>query len=353
MKFDLLNASEYDRWNLFVEQHPRGTIYHLSYWKDVIERSFKHIKGQVIPVWSDGMGDIVAGLPVYFVRSYFTGNRLVSAPFALHCEPLVSGQPDMEMIVTALMNYYKESKSDYIELRATTPQSLLAKSNFAVSELYKTHNLALDRPPEQLLKSFHKNAARTLRKALKSDIGLKRGTHEADLLVFYRMLIDSRKRLGLPPIPYKFFKALWDVFKPMGKLDLLLAVADGEPAAAKLLLKHGDTVFFEYGCDVLKHRKLGVNHFLEWEAINLACAEGYKNYSFGRTSIHNRGLLTYKKRWGTAENGLPKFFFPASYCRSDERRESSIKYLLARKVFERAPHKISSILGSFLYRHMG
>ncbi len=342
-----------DDWNIFVQRHPLGTIYHTSEWMDVIEQSFKHITGYLITI-RNKRGEIIGGLPVYFVNSWLIGRRLVSAPFALYCDPLLSDPSDLDLIFAALMDLYKSSKSRYIELRAaTTIQSNLIKLNFAVSRSYKTHNLKLDQPPEHLLKYFHRNTACSLRRAFKSNIGLRYGEKESDLLIFYRMLRNSRKRIGLPPIPYKFFKTLWDVFKPLGKLDLLLAVADGEFGASKLLLKHRDTVFFEYGCDVIEFRKRRINHFLEWEAIKMAYAQGYRKYNFGRTSITNHGLLDYKKRWGSKESDLPKFIFPKSYGKRHQTPELSLKYRIARKVFKKVPRNIAMILGEFLYRHMG
>ncbi len=351
MRTAFIEASDFGRWDAFVDGHARGAVYHLSCWKDVLERSFGHIRGRIIAVW-DG-DQVVAGLPVYLVKSLVTGRRLVSAPFALVCDPLITHTTDMDAILEALMDLYRSSRCAYFELRAAAPQPLLPRAGFGCSKLYRTHNLHLDRPPEQLAASFHKNAARSLRRALKSGIELKHGRDKDDLAVFYRMLMDSRKRMGLPTIPRRYFEALWDVFRPRGQLDLLLAVVDGVPAAGKLLLKQGDTVFFEYGCDVLQYRRLRVNHFLEWKAIEQSREEGYRNYNFGRTSIHNRGLLQYKRRWGTDESELLKFYFPASYGARDEMLESSRKYGIARKIFQNAPKGLSQVLGGLFYRFMG
>lgn len=342
---------EYDRWNAFVGRHPLGTIYHLSYWKDILERSFRHIRGKIIAVRAKGR--IVGGLPVYLVRSLVTGKRLVSAPFALVCDPLATADADMAVIIETIRDLYHSSRSGYIEVRSAAPQSLFPKAGFADSKAYRIHNLVLDKPPEKLLASFHKNAVRSLRRALKSNIELKHARTEGDLAVFYRMLMDSRTRMGLPPIPYRFFKAMWEVLKPRGQIDLMLALVDGAPAAGKLLLKHGDTVYFEYGCDVSEYRRLRVNHFLEWKAIETACAQGFRNYNFGRTSVHNRGLLDYKRRWGTRESSLLKFYYPASCCARDELLESSKKYQIARRVFQEAPRRIAWLLGDLIYRHMG
>lgn len=153
--------------------------------------------------------------------------------------------------------------------------------------------------PEELTRRFHKNAVRIpIAKAVKSGLEVRHGKTEHDISCFYRIFSSSRKRHGLPPIPYIYFKSLWDVFGTSGNLTVLSAVYKEKTVAVSLLLKFKDSVTVEFGCDLIEYRKLCPNHFLDWKAIQLACDEGFKLFSFGRTSPNNKGLMTYKERWG-------------------------------------------------------
>ena len=74
------------RWDKFVESHPYGWLCHLSGWKKVLEKSFSHMRGYY-PVLLNG-SEIKAAMPIFQVKSWLTGQRLVSIPFASLCDPL-------------------------------------------------------------------------------------------------------------------------------------------------------------------------------------------------------------------------------------------------------------------------
>ena len=78
-----------ERWDKFVENHNWGWLCHLAGWKQVLEKSFKHMKGYFLVLLNNRKKHIKAALPVYQVKSWMTGNKLVSIPFATLSDPLV------------------------------------------------------------------------------------------------------------------------------------------------------------------------------------------------------------------------------------------------------------------------
>ena len=65
------------RWDTFVKKHPFRWLSHLSAWKQVLEMSFKHIRGHFLAIRDYDSNRVVAGLPVYTVKVWLTGNKLV------------------------------------------------------------------------------------------------------------------------------------------------------------------------------------------------------------------------------------------------------------------------------------
>jgi hypothetical protein len=349
-----LTPDDMPQWDVFVRQHPAGSVYHLSGWKKVLEKSFSHIQGNILAVRDDRSREILAGLPVYTVRSRLTGNRLVSAPFALYCDPLMSSPEHTAMIMPPLFALYERVKASHIEIRTAKPAAVTDARQFKASCFYKHHFLPLDGTPEQLKKRFHKNAVRIpIAKAVSCGLEVRCGKSEQDIACFYRIFSRSRKRQGLPPIPYIYFKSLWDVFGSSGQLTLLLALYKGNPVAVSLLLKFREAVTVEFGCDLIEYRRLCPNHFLDWEAIQLACREGFKLFSFGRTSPRNTGLMTYKERWGTRVEDLVQYFYPESFADTGEEKESSWQYRLIRTICRKAPDPLFQMIGKCIYRHLG
>ena len=64
-----------------------------------------------------------AGLPVYEVRSWLTGNRLVAAPFATLCDPLVSGPEDLGLLLDKVMQTARDRRSKHVEISRQIEQT--------------------------------------------------------------------------------------------------------------------------------------------------------------------------------------------------------------------------------------
>jgi lipid II:glycine glycyltransferase (peptidoglycan interpeptide bridge formation enzyme) len=216
------------------------------------------------------------------------------------------------------------------------------------------HFLKLDLPPAILLRKFHKKAVRVLiLKAIRNNFLLRTAETEKDVLEFYRIYHTARRRIGLPSIPYAFFRNLWDVFHPSGRMQVIMGVLDHQVAGASILLKFKDWVHIEYGHDLFEYRKLCVNQFLDWEAIKLACRENFNFVSFGRTALNNTGLISYKDHWGTTAERLLTHYYPEGGGVADKAKEASWQYRFTRQLCARSPLPIYNLISAFVYRHLG
>ncbi|MBW1899518.1 MAG: hypothetical protein JRI61_10725, partial [Deltaproteobacteria bacterium] len=202
-KIRWLQSSDMPLWDSFVGKHPYGTIYHLSSWKSLVERSFKHIEGHFAALFTDDSNEILAGIPVYAIRSRFTGNRIVSIPFATLCDPLISSADEMRQFLPFLIDIYKKNNASNIEIRTRQSTALTSLESLGRNDFYYHHYLVLDRADDVLLKSFHKNAVQiSIVKAKRNNLQLGFARDDSDLSVFFDIFAKSRKRLGLPLTPY-------------------------------------------------------------------------------------------------------------------------------------------------------
>ena len=77
------------RWSELVERHPHASVFHTAAWLQSLQRTYGY---QPIAFTTSAPGTPLAdGVVMCKVRSWLTGRRLVSLPFADHCEPLVAG----------------------------------------------------------------------------------------------------------------------------------------------------------------------------------------------------------------------------------------------------------------------
>ena len=351
-KITLIDPLEDPRWDGFVENHPYGWIHHLSGWKTCLEKSFGHLKGYYF-ARLDGEGkNIIAGLPVFYVKSWLTGKRLVSIPFATLCDPLISNSNDLELLFDSVLDLSKKHNISYIQIRTNLSTALIEKGLFGISNHYKNHYLLLDTELDDLKMTFHRKVRQSLNRANRSNLRIKVAENESDLAIFYKLYGMSRKRNGLPFFPFIFFKTLWGIFYPK-KIKLILIEKDEKAIAGVLYFTFKNRVSLEYGGWDRKYSKICPNHLLYWEAMKLAKNEGFEIFDFGRTSASNINLLDFKRRWGTKEVSLPQFFYPAVTAEKMDRIDASWEYRIMNGICKHTPNSFQQSLGRFCYCHLG
>ena len=350
-----IGSHQMSQWDEFVLHHPYGWFCQLSGWKDVLENSFQHIKGHFLAILDEESNKIEAGLPIYEVRSWLTGTRLVSVPFGTLCDPLISSSGEIELLNRRVLELYDQCKASYIEIRSFFSSDLIQNEEFGHCCFFKHHYIPLDSDPEKVKKSFHRTCVRQrISRALKSDLELKVGSDLSDLREFYELYSLTRKRNGVPVQPYRFFRSLWEIFGPSNNLVLLLSLHKENAVAGIILFKFKQQVSAEFAAsNITEFQQISPNHLLFWEAIKSACLEGYKVFDFGRTSPNNKSLMDFKRRWGTEVVDLPQFFYPKSATDSVLRREERWQFKTIEKLCKVMPAPFVQVLGDFCYRHMG
>jgi lipid II:glycine glycyltransferase (peptidoglycan interpeptide bridge formation enzyme) len=182
---------------------------------------------------------------------------------------------------------------------------------------------------------------------------IQTGQTENDLGKFYAIYALTRKRLGLPTQPYRFFKILWSTFAPKGQIELMLVEKGSSTVAGMLALKYRDRFSAEYAGSDEEYKSFSPNHFIFWEAIQKAHREGFRIFDFGRTPPDNPSLMDFKRRWGTTEQDLPQYYFPPRPKEEFTRRSHSRKYRLIRLICQKSHPRVCRVIDNFLYSHLG
>jgi hypothetical protein len=354
-----LSQAQESEWDTFVLKHPLGSVYHTREWKGAIEQAFLHIRGRFLVLREGGSGPIQGGLPIYRVSSWLLGSHIASVPFATVCDPLVSTLGQWEVLAPELERERDGTRSKKLEIRAVLCPEQLPPS-FESNSLFRHHALPLDRDFDNLCLRFDKQSVRQkAEKARKAGVIIEERNDKEGLVASHSLLAMTRRRLSLPPMPYRFFEAIQNNLRPE-HLKIFLAYQNAKPIACHIVLIFKDQWISEYSGNadgVIS----GVNQLLYLETIRQACAEGARRFSFGRTSIHSEGLLSYKRRWGTTEEKLTNYTLHRD--RSNNKRirvrddvspsEDSPLYMLCKQVIAKAPLPVCKMIGNFCYRHLG
>jgi len=341
------------RWDNFVATHPFGWLTHSSLWQRVLERSFSHMKGYFPALVDAESGAIRAALPVYEVKSWLTGRRLVSIPWATLSDPLILFREEFVLLAKEAQELKERLQAGHLEIRSLYTTPIINDGTFADAPSFKHHYLNLEQDIEKIRKAFHRTCERQRsNRAQQRGLSLRMGSNLADLDILYGMHKKNRKKKCLPPQPYLFFKNLWQELYPFGNVSLLIAESDGEPVATLLLLKYKERMSAEVTQINEDFRSMSPNIFLLWEAIKQGAAEGYRVFDFGRTPPSNPTLSAFKSRWGAEVSDLCCFYYPEE--KGKGLNDSYAKrYRMLQLVCRYTPEFVQPFIGRFCYRHTG
>ncbi len=332
------------RWNDLVERHPKASVFHSVEWLRALDREYGYEPIAICTSRPDGR--LTAGLPLCRVKSWLTGARLVSLPFSDHCEPLTETNDQLQAILQQLKTTVEKEKWDYFEVRPALPEAI-EHIGFRPTSSYLLHALDLSRSRDEIFRSLHKDCVqRKIRRAERESLEYESGNSEELLLKFYRLLLMTRRRHGLPPQPKSWFRQLSRSFG--NKLQFRVASQKSQPLAAIMTLKHGKTVTYKYGSSDSRWNKLGGTALLFWRTIEEAKAEGMMQFELGRSDPSNQGLIDFKDHWGTERSSMSYWRYSLRSDLGNRARKS-----LPQNLIEIAPDWALRILGNLLYPHIG
>jgi lipid II:glycine glycyltransferase (peptidoglycan interpeptide bridge formation enzyme) len=339
------------RWDEFVQGHPRASVFHSSAWLTALSSTYQY---QPIAFTTSSPGQKLENAMVFCrVESWLTGKRLVSLPFSDHCELLVDAPEEVDAIMGAVEQQSRQAQWRYIELRPLG-QFEIATSLRHTTVPYTFHQLDLGAELAVLFRNCHKDS--TQRKVLRAEregLQYREGSTEEFMEHFYRLHTITRKRHRRPPQPRKWFIKLIDCFGDA--LKIRVAFKDNRPVAAVATLRHKDTMVYKYGGSDPRFNHLGSMHLLLWAAIEEAKAAGLQRFDFGRTDADQKGLITFKKRWGSTQSDLlySRYALSEDVAHIFENSAGNWKAKMARQVLSRMQPGILSVVGRALYRHVG
>jgi lipid II:glycine glycyltransferase (peptidoglycan interpeptide bridge formation enzyme) len=344
------NLYDDNRWDNFVFNHQLGTIYHTSAWGKVLKETY-HFEPLHF-YFKKKNGELSGGAPFFLIKNRLMGKRIIALPFSDYCDPLLDDTEDVVALQRELYEFIEKENIHSIEIRVFKNQLLNGVlKKFHINTQFKTFVLPLNDSIEAIKKKFHKSCIqRPIEKAQKHNVHVRKGGTIEDLKCFYKLVLKTRKRLGVPPQPFAFFKNLWETI-PQKNLDLLIADIDHKPIGAMIFLRFKDTCIYKYGASDAGYLQYHPNHMLLWEAIKRAVEDDFKFFDFGRASVHDFGLAEFKKRWGATVCNTPYFYYPEPKGASVITNKSN-SYKLMQAFWKHCPTTLSPWLSSCIYKYM-
>jgi len=343
MKIKIVDPTCCVDWNHQIKQHFDPDIFHTSEWCQVLKLTY-NLKPAYFVVFDELQPTAI--IPLTEIKSLFTGKRAVSLPFSDFCHLLIKEPGQTEELVKKIINYGATQKWKYVELRSSS-FSFPGKP----SEIFYTHNIDLSKPSRELWSRLKDSNRRNIKKAMRYGLQVRIEKSLEALKDFYRLQVITRKRHGLPPQPFKFFKSIHDeiIAKDMG--IIVSARYRDKVIASSIFFNFNQKALFKFGASDHVFHPLRPNNLIMWEAIKWHQEKGCYTLNLGRTDTSDVGLISYKRSWGGIESVL-------IYHRIILKIEGFIDLATVKKVeifnniFKLMPSSLLRLIGNIAYRHL-
>ena len=287
------------RWLEFVSTTDGATAFHHPAWARLLMDTYGYRAFAVAVV--DRAGNIGAGLPVMDVDPPLRSRRLVSLPVHGCVLPTQSASRGSGRVGSRSRRRAGTPGSAGVQDRSlvSTPETRVSSAAGVI------HTLQLTAGATAIRNGFKSTVRQDIAKASRFRLSIRRATTPGDVAdTFFRLQLRTRRRLGVPMQPRRYFVELWRRILEPGLGFCLIAESERRPVASGIFLAWRSTLIHKYGASDERFLNLRPNHFLLWEAIRWGAENGYDVFDFGRTDHGQDGLRRFKSSWGAREDPL-------------------------------------------------
>ncbi|KGJ96771.1 FemAB family XrtA/PEP-CTERM system-associated protein [Colwellia psychrerythraea] len=339
-----LSTSEFSKWDCYVKNHPQGSFFHLSGWKEVISKSFNH---DCYFLYVEIDGKISGVLPLVEVKSKLFGHALISTPFCVYGGAIADTPELVRQLEQQACQLAEKLSVDYLELRYQEKQ----ESSLLLKQAHSTFGFALAEDNEKILASIKKKQRAVIRHSLKNELSFSLEQGKSNLADFYQLLSTSYRNLGTPIFSKNYFDNLVDVFGD--NIDIaVIKNKDNQLSSAVMNFYFNEQVLPYYGGGNDSARGLKSADYMYYQVMCNASEKGYRWYDFGR-SKNDSGPYKYKKNWGMEPKSLYYYYHLVNATELPNLSPNNPKYKLFIQLWQKLPLKVSQLVGPFLSKFLG
>jgi CelD/BcsL family acetyltransferase involved in cellulose biosynthesis len=329
-------------WTSFVEGHPSATPFHHPAWANVLATAYGFDAAALVLV--GGSGEVEAGMPIIRLGRRPSRRRWVSLPFTDWCAPLLAEGAEGAVLGERLEAARRRAGLVSLEVRDRLPGDL----GFAVPQGHR-HVLALQPDADALFAGFDSSRVRRkLRRAERESVSVRRSSSTDELLdAFYPLHIATRRRLGVPVQPRRFFETLGRDYLAAGLGFVVTAHRDGTPLSSAVILDYNGRLYYKFSASDRSQGDVGAGQAVVWDAVRWGCENGHREFDFGRTELGNEGLRVFKRAWGADERDLTYTVL----AERPPRPPGGGALKLLGPVIRKSPEIVARVIGRAGYRH--
>jgi hypothetical protein len=337
-----VNPADCPGWDALVTAHPRCSFFHGAAWAKALQGAYGFTPVYFTANEADGRSSI---LPLMEVNSWLTGRRGVALPFTDGCEPLYSDAASIRNLIQAALEFGKTRGWKSVECRGG--RELFCEAPASLS--FYGHSVDLEENEDRMFARLESSVRRAIRKAEKSGVTVTVSRSLETMKVFYSLQCKTRRKHGLPPQPFAFFRNIHEHILSKNLGVIVSAGCQGRPVAASVYFQLGGRAVYKYGASDEAFQHLRGANLVMWEAVKWHARQGAKTLHLGRTSIGNEGLRRFKLGWGAGEQKIEYVKYDLRNSRFVTDADESTGWY--NRLFNVLPIGLSRLISAVLYRH--
>jgi FemAB-related protein (PEP-CTERM system-associated) len=352
-----------DAWDGYVRSHQDATVYHLSAWQGIIQKTYHHrtyflmaVRGnRAIPADKPLQASDLAGvLPLVHLKHPFFGNFLVSLPYFDHAGIIYDDLPACRALVAHACQLGEKLKAKSIELRQSGKKLPENQESCPTSWRWETNTgkvsmrLSLPESADELMRSFKSKLRSQVKNPMKKGLEARLGGKEL-LEDFYAVFSVNMRDLGSPVHSRFLMKHVLEALPDEARI--IVVHQEKLPLACSLVIGFGDTLENPWASALRKYSGLNPNMLLYWKMLEYACDNGYAEFNFGR-STRDESTYKFKRQWGATP--APLYWQSLSRSHHGKGADQSQKDRYGRfiKLWQRLPLSLANIAGPMIRKHI-
>lgn len=324
-------------WEAFAASHPDATLYHSRPWLEVLRRGFGI--DPMVAIIGEYNSTLAACLLARGGNPIRRG--LISMPFSDFCPPLAVDDTALGSLMSGLPGLATQSRLEIRGVAGLYPWHVLHH--------FQRWTLDLSRPFQAIERAADREVRRHLRRALAAGVTVECSRSAEAIETFFELQLESRRRLGVPSQPLKFFRLVHEVFAKLGAIEVWFATHQGERIAGVVVLRHGNDLHAKWSARAAVCPD-GASHLI-FMSIAEQHAQLARALDFGRTDSRNYGLSRFKRELGATATDLPYSYFPQMPSVTSAENLTGV-WQTASRVWRKLPTPVARVLNGVTYRYL-
>ncbi len=306
----------------FLISRPESSPYHHPAWWDVCEKGFGLTSHSVVLTFDQNK--VCGVFPLFFIQSPY--KRLVSVPYRDRGGIIAADESMASHLLDGGLAHMEDINARYLKLRFLGEGfiELYSKKGGRSFSPRVTSIKKLDALNGDVLAGgVDPSLRRALRKTEKENLGFRDASNDAKAWDdFYEMFLRTRKRLGVPAYPRRFFKSLAAIAVPAGICKLFFVEKDGLPVAGGVFMVFGKNAIYAYGASDPWGWQFRPNDYLFYQTLQWCVENGVLFFDFGADERDQTTLLRFKAKWGVVHEPAYEAIFVSNKAKDSYNQKS-------------------------------